>query len=486
MGGYTVMITCPECGHGNNDSAVDCANCGNSLGTDRRNGAAEEPEAMSGQLDLPPGEASDGARLFASLLPSSVTAGEIAGKDVESLTRFVAHRRRTKVAPGAVHPALTDEQIADAILDYARSAPPDLRVGQAPRAKSRKASPLGLWITWVFANELAAAMYLVLLAIAASLLQTEPGAIPYTIVSFLGWPLILGTMQWLVLKRWLLRFHEWLIPTAAGALFGSIVVYLTWDVVWGDLPALWTAIATGALMGATLGVAQWLAVRRRFSRAGWWILATTAGGALAGLGDQASDCLSLLAGSAPAALTGIALVWLVRQTLGEEAEMVLRPEMQTCPHCGEQVPSRAAVCRHCQGWLVDRPQAAVAGEKQPTRGTVHAVRHGVPRSVRWAAAFGALAALALPTVSLVARASACGPLHSSVIVFAVLALTSSAPAGALPAVLAWIMGRRRDGGTAKGEDFSLPRAVAGGVLDVIIGFTVSAVCAFMTFFPECL
>jgi hypothetical protein len=431
-------------------------------------------------------ETLNGAELARLILPRGMSAEEIAAADPEALTQTVAHRRRTRrTVQDAVDPALTDEQIAGAILDYARAAPPDVPDDQSPPAKSRKASPLGLWITWLIVNELAVGIVAVLLLIMAPLLKTEPGAISGNLVLSLCTALILGTMQWLVLKPWISRIRDWLIPTAAGVLVYSITELLIPDVVWSSLPALWTAIVTFAFFGAARGIAQWLALRRRFSRAGWWIAATTVGWALAGVGDHASDCLSILTAAAPAALTGVALVWLVPQAIGEGAETESRPDMQTCPHCGEQVPSRAAVCRHCQGWLVDRSQAAVAGEK-PARGIAHSMRHGAPRSVWWAAALGALAALALPTVSLVARAMACGPFHSSVIVFAVLALTSSAPAGALPAVLAWIMGRRRDGGTARDGGFSLPRAVAGGVVGVIIGFTVSATCAFMTFFPECL
>jgi hypothetical protein len=357
-----------------------------------------------------------------------------------------------------------------------------------------------LWVKWVAANFVAALFAEVLSILVARLTKVGPAIISVSFISWLLWGLSLAFMQWLVLRRWLPRARGWLVATTVGAITYLAFLGLATDVgtatsrllanilnvIWGGLPDVWLGIASGALLGATIGFTQWIVLRRRFLRAGWWILACAAGWTVAALLGHASQCLQLLAQPAPGAITGIALVWLVRQTLGEGAETVPGPEMLTCPHCCEQVPSRAAVCRHCQGWLVDRPQAAVAGEKKPARGIVHAVRHGVPRSVRWAAALGALAALALPTVSLVARAMACGPFHSSVIMFAILALTSSAPAGALPAVLAWVLGRRRDGGTANGGDFSLPRAVAGGVLGVIIGFTVSATCAFMTFFPECL
>jgi hypothetical protein len=247
-------------------------------------------------------------------------APEMAAMDLEALTETEAGRHSPQLAPGAPEPAEIDEQTAQAILDQKGDAPPDTRTGQGAPAKSRGAGPLGLWITWLIVNDLAFGINAVLLFMVASLLQTEPGAIPYTIVSFLCLPLILGTMQWLVLKRWLFRFHEWLIPTTAGALFGSIVVHLTWELVWTDLPALLTAIVKGALLGASLGLGQWLALRRRFSRAGWWILATTAGWTVATVGEQALDCLAFLAGSVPAALTGVVLVWLVPPAAGEEVK----------------------------------------------------------------------------------------------------------------------------------------------------------------------
>jgi hypothetical protein len=103
-----------------------------------------------------------------------------------------------------------------------------------------------------------------------------------------------------------------------------------------------------------------------------------------------------------------------------------------------------------------------------------------------AIALGALAALGLPVAALLARATACGPFHSSVITFAVMALVFCLPAAALPAALAWIMGRRRGGAIAGAQEFSYCRALVGGLLGGIISFALSAVCACMTFSPECI
>jgi hypothetical protein len=364
-----------------------------------------------------------------------------------------------------------------------------------------------LWVKWVFANFVASMFIAVLNVQVPRLADGELGAILGFLVF---WPfgiLILATMQWLVLRRWIPRARGWLIATTAGvflylSLFGlatpvvtafSDALAQTSNAAWAGLAEFWSGVAGPALLGVSIGIAQWMVLQRRFSRAGWWILAATAGWAVAGVSQQAFDCLAILSGSAPAALTGVVLVWLARPTLGEEAEPVPRPapeertKVQACPRCREQVSGRAVLCRHCKAWLVDRPQAAEAGEKQPAQEPVHAVSHVRLWGMVTALALGTLAALALPIAALVARAAACGPMHSSVVMFAVLALAYCAPAAALPAALAWIMGRRRpDSRTADDGDFSLLRALAGALLGVIIGFTVSAVCACMTFSPECL
>jgi uncharacterized protein YjbI with pentapeptide repeats len=90
------------------------------------------------------GEPLDGEALFHLLVHPRATAGEIAAMDVEALTQSVAYRRKRKVAPGAVDPALTNEGIAEAILGYVRAAPPDTRARQAERGTFADAVPVGI------------------------------------------------------------------------------------------------------------------------------------------------------------------------------------------------------------------------------------------------------------------------------------------------------------------------------------------------------
>jgi len=63
----------------------------------------------------------NGATLFKLVMHPRATAEEVVALDLEILTQKVAYRRRRKVPKGALDPTWTDEQIARAILDYARS-----------------------------------------------------------------------------------------------------------------------------------------------------------------------------------------------------------------------------------------------------------------------------------------------------------------------------------------------------------------------------
>jgi len=76
-----------------------------------------------------------GAELARLILRRGTTAAEVAAMDVEDVAKVVAYRRRKK-ARGPVDPALTDDQIARAILEYAQSDPSDWSV--APRATTSK------------------------------------------------------------------------------------------------------------------------------------------------------------------------------------------------------------------------------------------------------------------------------------------------------------------------------------------------------------
>ena len=114
-------------------------------------------------------------------------------------------------------------------------------------------------------------------------------------------------------------------------------------------------------------------------------------------------------------------------------------------------------------------------------------RQAFPRSLLWLAALGALVYFPLPVAAVVSRVIACGPTHSSVVIFGLMALAFCIPSAALPAVLAWNMGGRRPDGTrGDGEDSLRRREIVGVLLGLLVSLGVSGCCALMTFFPECL
>jgi hypothetical protein len=161
---------------------------------------------------------------------------------------------------------------------------------------------------------------------------------------------ILASLQWLVLRRYLarLKWWSWIAASALGQLAGTVVVALAGagslllgPRVVGAIGVAALGIATsvvlGGLLGAVVGIIQWLILRRHLTHALWWIVATTtAGVALAlvlptqQLGSEVSGTGALLAGQAISGMlvgtiTGLAVVFLLRKRLEVQpsAEMAL-------------------------------------------------------------------------------------------------------------------------------------------------------------------
>ncbi len=152
------------------------------------------------------------------------------------------------------------------------------------------------WLQWVLAT-----------AVGWAVGTTAGGALVGTVV---------GVAQWLVLRRRVARAGWWVLATAVGWLVGMAVCGFVDEVL--D----WTVwYVSGAAGGVVVGVAQWLVLRRRVARAGWWVLPTVASGVVVWFGllmaFEINVFLSVVVleavfGALYGAITGVVLVCLLQ------------------------------------------------------------------------------------------------------------------------------------------------------------------------------
>lgn len=238
--------------------------------------------------------------------------------------------------------------------------PSALREETATQARQFVGLRWETWRAWLVANLVAEALGLGATLLVGTLLlgglESSIGPIP---VAFMGVILgalcegsIVGSLQWLVIRRSIpsMRWREWAIATAAGVgiawalgLLPSVVMSFvpaqspltTADSTQGFDPALpvvlLLAATMGVALGAILGTAQWIALRKHAPKAGWWILANAGAWAIgmvlvfvgtSFIPDSGAVTLGIitavvtsvaLAGIAVGAIHGLALIWLIRE-----------------------------------------------------------------------------------------------------------------------------------------------------------------------------
>jgi len=205
----------------------------------------------------------------------------------------------------------------------------------------------GVWLRWMWAT---AVVPSVVLAAGVALSGGSSGdAFTATFFLFFIYPLALASLvigQWLVLRRkisragwWLLASPVGLVVTGLGVVGGMILIFSVRgpsgvEEAMGDVVGLGVF---GAVTGTSLGIAQWLVLRRQVARAGWWVLVNTVyftvyfavgravGKAVADL--DGSGALGIFVGVAVyGAITGGVLVWLLRQPVTEEPSLPQKAE----------------------------------------------------------------------------------------------------------------------------------------------------------------
>jgi hypothetical protein len=132
-----------------------------------------------------------------------------------------------------------------------------------------------------------------------------------------------GIAQWLVLRGRIGRAGWWILATIVGFAIGKYVG----GVIAENVPGAVGLGLSGAAIGVSVGVTQWLVLRRHVIRAEWWILASvlawTVGGGIIGAADEMEGGSAYLIGAAGAviagAITGASLAWLLRTRTDQPA-----------------------------------------------------------------------------------------------------------------------------------------------------------------------
>lgn len=179
----------------------------------------------------------------------------------------------------------------------------------------------GFWVQWVFGTGVGFLL---------SLLFVEVGVRPHigALHGAIG-GVAIALVQWLVLRQQYYRIGWWILATLLSWAFigGSGLGALGWIAPRTELLGIriFYGCLDGAMVGAFLGLGQWLVWRRYFSKAAWWILASAMSWAV-GLpcgwvvGGVLRDRTALFL----AEVVGLAVAWLAYAALSGLALVLLR------------------------------------------------------------------------------------------------------------------------------------------------------------------
>jgi hypothetical protein len=129
-----------------------------------------------------------------------------------------------------------------------------------------------------------------------------------------------GILQWLVMRRHVSRAGWWILVSIVGFGIGKLIGDAIAQAVSGPVGI---GLSGGAI-GASLGLAQWLILRRHVVEAGWWVLASAlawaVGWSIVMLAEETAGGptgTAYLIGAAGAAVAGVvtggSLIWLFRK-----------------------------------------------------------------------------------------------------------------------------------------------------------------------------
>jgi hypothetical protein len=140
---------------------------------------------------------------------------------------------------------------------------------------------------------------------------------------YILWPavgLVTGLLQYLLLRRYLQRMGWWIAATTLGWLLGHIGGRLLSCTLYGtlDIDSIWFETLVTALVGGSMGLAQWLVLHQCVRHAAWWILANVLGWGVLGWGAAALSSQMVIPAVGIMLMPGIATsvaLWLLLDQL---------------------------------------------------------------------------------------------------------------------------------------------------------------------------
>ena len=146
---------------------------------------------------------------------------------------------------------------------------------------------------------------------------TEDYLVEYTFVPIVS--LVMGVLQYGLLRRYLPRMGWWVLATTGGWLLGALLIS-----GWRNFGTSFDLDLALIMLGFSIGVGQWLLLRRRLPRAGWWIGANVVGWVLLGLitGDPLHQFDLLALGFLPTCVTAVMFGLLMNQAQPTEPQGV--------------------------------------------------------------------------------------------------------------------------------------------------------------------
>jgi len=189
-------------------------------------------------------------------------------------------------------------------------------------------------VKWILANSIGSTMGMVLLifvglllgAFGSSLPPDESGPVlPPTLgeiaaASVIGAPtgLTIGIAQWLVLRRRISKAGWWIAASTIGFATAFVLIMAAPPAMKRAIPSHLLFYVPWAALGAVSGVLQWLVLQRQLSRSIWWIPASTLASIVGGeLWTSAGPGGGILGWAVAGVITGVVLDWLFRHSVSQ-------------------------------------------------------------------------------------------------------------------------------------------------------------------------